>query len=325
LGPADLSEILSDVSRCTNPGVVVGPGDDAGVFRHKGSLMVETVDIITPIVDDPSTFGAICAANSVSDVFAMGGIPLTALAILGFATCDFGPEVIRRLLKGAVEKLQEAGACLIGGHSIEDNEFKFGFAVSGMVDKKSLLKASGARAGDILVLTKKLGTGILTSALKKGKVKRSHLKEAVTSMVTLNKTASKAAVSAGAHAATDVTGFGLLGHGLNMVRGSNTDLSINVGKVPLMSKVRELAAAGAVPKGAKKNLEFCLPHTTFSEEVPEGDRLALSDPQTSGGLLVALPQKGLRKFDSVMKKERMPYWTVGRVVKGRGRLIVHSD
>ena len=305
--------------------MIVGPGDDAGVFRHKGNLMVETVDIITPIVDDPSVFGAICAANSVSDVFAMGGTPLTALAILGFATCDFSPAVIRRLLKGAVEKLQEAGACLIGGHSIEDNEFKFGFAVSGTVDKKNLLKAGGAKAGDVLVLTKRLGTGILTSAIKKGKVKRSYLKEAVTSMVTLNKIASKAAVNAGAHAATDVTGFGLLGHGLNMVRGSHTDLFIEVEKVPLMSKVRELAAADAVPKGAKKNLEFCSPHTTFSEGVPEGDRLALSDPQTSGGLLVALPQKGLRKFDRVMKREHMPYWIVGRVVKGRGRLIVHSD
>jgi len=302
--------------------VVVGPGDDAGVFRYRDTLLVETVDIITPIVDDPYTFGAICAANSVSDVFAMGGKPLTALAILGFATCDFGPDVIKRLLKGAVDKLHEAGACLIGGHSIEDNEFKFGFAVSGVVERKHLLRAGGAKAGDILVLTKSLGTGILTSAVKKGKADKSLLKEVIDSMVSLNKTASKAAVSAGARAATDVTGFGLLGHGLNMARGSQINLIIYNDKVPLMSKVKELASAGVVPKGAVKNLEFCSRNTRFSTHVGDGDKLALSDPQTSGGLLVALPPKGLNKFDRAMKKGRLPYQVIGEVVKGGGKIIV---
>jgi selenide,water dikinase len=302
--------------------VVIGPGDDAGVFRHKGALMVGTVDIITPIVDDPYTFGAICAANSVSDIFAMGGTPLTALAILGFATCDFGPAVIKRLLKGAVDKLHEAGACLIGGHSIEDNEFKFGFAVSGVVETKNILKAAGARAGEILVLTKKIGTGILTSAAKKGKVKGASLKEAVQSMLSLNRTASKAAVSAGSNSATDVTGFGLLGHGLNMAKSSKVDLVIHHAKVPLMNHVDDLAAAGSVPKGARNNLEFCTKETTFSESVPEGKKLALSDPQTSGGLLIALSPKGLNKFDSIAKRNKMPYWVIGEVVKGRGRIIV---
>ncbi|RJR19620.1 MAG: selenide, water dikinase SelD [Nitrospiraceae bacterium] len=322
MGPADLSEILTDVYKCKNLGVVVGPGDDAGVFRYKDTLMVETVDIITPIVDDPYTFGAICAANSVSDVFAMGGKPLTALAILGFATCDFGPEVIKRLLKGAVDKLHEAGACLIGGHSIEDNEFKFGFAVSGVVERKNLLKAGGAKPGDILVLTKALGTGILTSAIKKGKAEKTLLKEVIDSMLLLNKTASKAAVSAGARAATDVTGFGLLGHALNMAKGSKINLVIHSNKVPLMSKVKELAAAGAVPKGAVKNLEFCSRNTIFSEAVNEGGKLALSDPQTSGGLLIALPSKGLNKFDSAMKKGRLTYRVIGEVVKGTGKLSI---
>jgi selenide,water dikinase len=284
--------------------------------------MVETVDIITPIVDDPYTFGAICAANSVSDVFAMGGKPLTALAILGFATCDFEPVVIRRLLKGALDKLQEAGACLIGGHSIEDSEFKFGFAVSGVVEKNSLLKAGGAKAGDILVLTKKLGTGIITSAVKKGKAGKAYLKEAVDSMLALNKEVSEAAVSAGAHAATDVTGFGLLGHGLNMARRSKVNLIINYQEVPLMKKVQELAAAGAVPKGAKNNLDFCTGSTTFSEQVSIGDRLALSDPQTSGGLLAALPQKGMKKFEKLMQREGVSFRVIGEVVKGPGRVTV---
>ncbi len=300
----------------------MGPGDDAGVFRHNDTLLVETVDIITPIVDDPYTFGAICAANAVSDIFAMGGVPLTALAILGYATCDFEPPVIKKLLKGAVDKLHEAGACLIGGHSIEDNEFKLGFAVTGVVEKDSILKAAGAKAGDTLVLTKKIGTGILTSAGKKGKIKDSSLKEAVESMIALNKTASKAAVSAGSQGATDVTGFGLLGHGLNMAKSSKADLVIYHAAVPYMKRVEELAAAGSVPKGAKNNLEYCSRDTTFAEGVAEGTRLALSDPQTSGGLLVSLPPGGIDTFDKIMKRGNVPFWIVGEVVKGRGRIIV---
>jgi selenide,water dikinase len=284
--------------------------------------MVETVDIITPIVDDPYEFGAICAANSVSDIYAMGGTPLTALAILGFATCDFGPPVIKKLLKGAVDKLHEAGACLIGGHSIEDNEFKFGFAVSGVVETKNILKAAGAKAGEILVLTKKIGTGILTSAAKKGRVKDASLKEAIQSMLSLNKTASQAAVSAGSGSATDVTGFGLLGHGLNMAKSSKADLIINHSKVPLMNNVDELAAAGAVPKGAKNNLEFCSSNTVFSEVVTAGKKLALADPQTSGGMLISLPPSGLKKFEQLMKRGKVPYWIIGEVVKGRGRIVV---
>jgi selenide,water dikinase len=284
--------------------------------------MVETVDIITPIVDDPYTFGAVCAANSVSDVYAMGGTPLTALAILGYASCDFGPPVIRRLLKGAMDKLNEAGACLIGGHSIEDNEFKFGFAVTGVVEKNKVLKAGGASAGDILVLTKKLGTGILTSAVKKGTIKKTYLKEVIDSMLMLNKIATKAAVSAGARAATDVTGFGLLGHALNMVKSSKVDLIINNINVPLMKKVKELASAGDVPRGAKNNLEFCSKNTIFHKNIGNGDRLALSDPQTSGGLLIAISPRGLKKFDQVAKKGKMPYWVIGEVVKGSGRIIV---
>jgi len=301
---------------------VVGPGDDAGVFRHKDTLMVETVDVITPIVDDPYEFGAICAANSVSDVFAMGGTPLTALAILGYASCDFGPAVIRRLLKGATEKLREAGACLMGGHSIEDEQFKFGFAVSGVVDKNSILKAGGARPGDTLVLTKKLGTGILTSAVKLKKMKEPALKPVIASMMSLNKIASRAAVASGARGATDVTGFGLLGHALNMAASSNADLVLQYDTVPFMKQVREFITAGVIPKGAKNNLAFVQKRTKFSKSLGDEDRLALADPQTSGGLLIALPPKGLKKFDSIAGREKMPYWIIGEVVKGRGRIRV---
>lgn len=284
--------------------------------------MVETVDVITPIVDDPYTFGAVCAANSVSDVFAMGGRPLTALAILGYASCDFGPPVIRQLLKGSVEKLNEAGACLIGGHSIEDEQFKFGFAVSGVVEKNAVLKVAGASAGDVLVLTKPLGTGILTSAVKLKKMKKAGLKTVVDSMLMLNKKASEAAVSAGSRAATDVTGFGLLGHALNIAKSSKVNLVIQYDKVPLMSRVKEFIAKGVVPKGAKNNLSFCSKNVDFSAGIEDVDRLSMSDPQTSGGLLICLPPKGLKKFKQRAGREKMPYWIIGEVVKGRGRIKV---
>jgi selenide,water dikinase len=265
--------------------------------------MVETVDVITPIVDDPYTFGAICAANSVSDVYAMGGTPLTALAILGFATCDFPPSVIRRLLKGAVDKLREAGTCLIGGHSIEDSEFKFGFAVSGAVDRQKILKAGGARAGDTLVLTKKLGTGVVASAVKKGMVKEAALRPAINSMLELNRTASKAAVTAGARAATDITGFGLLGHALNMAKSSGVNLVIHKDEVPFMKNVKELISSGVVLKGSRNNLDFARKDVSFPAGFNGADKLAMVDPQTSGGLLVALPESGLKKFERVMRKD----------------------
>jgi selenide,water dikinase len=302
--------------------MIIGPGDDAGVFRYGDTLMVETVDVITPIVDDPYTFGAICAANSVSDVFAMGGRPLTALAIIGFATCDYGPPVIRRLLKGAVEKLEEAGACLIGGHSIEDDEFKCGFAVSGVVDKDSLLPQAGARPGDILVLTKKIGTGILTSAVKLGKLKKSALKPAIDSMLTLNKTASKAATAAGAHAATDITGFGLLGHALNIATASKVELVIDFSSVPFMKGVRKFIESGIVQKGARNSLNYVSAKVNFPDSLDEADRMSLVDPQTSGGLLISLPEKGLSRFSRIMRRNDAPFWVIGQVRKGHGGITV---
>lgn len=284
--------------------------------------MVETVDVITPIVDDPFTFGAVCAANSVSDIFAMGGTPLTALAILGYPSCDYKPAVIRRLLKGAIEKLQEAGACLIGGHSIEDEQFKFGFAISGTVEKNNILKAGGAKAGDVLVLTKQIGTGVLCSAVKRKKMKESSLKQVIASMLTLNKTAAEAAVRAGAKGATDVTGFGLLGHALNIAESSGVDLVIQNEGVPFMKRAKEFISAGFVPKGAKNNLGFVQKKTTFSKGISDVDKLALADPQTSGGLLVAISQKRVAKFKNALKKANTPYWIIGEAVKGRGRIIV---
>ncbi len=278
--------------------------------------------MITPIVDDPYTFGAICAANAVSDVYAMGGIPHSALAFLGFSSCDFGPSVIRKLLKGCIDKLEEAGACLVGGHSIEDSEFKFGLAVTGSVDGRTILRVNGASAGDILILTKPVGTGILASAFKRRKIKTTVFKKAVRSMLQLNRAASKAATLSGAKAATDVTGFGLLGHGLNMAKGSQVDLMIFYDKIPLMDEVKKCASLGMSPAGAKRNFEFCSKDVSFPRNFPVEDRFILSDPQTSGGLLIALPEKGLDKFNGIAKKEKMLYWVIGKVKKGKGRIHI---
>ncbi len=322
MGPADLTEILADLRKIKTPGVIVGPGDDAGVRLFKGSAIVETVDIITPIVDDPYTFGAISAVNSISDIYAMGGSPVSALAILGFSSCDFKPLVIKKLLKGAIDKLKEAGASLIGGHSIEDKEFKFGLSVTGKVDKNRILKANGISAGDVLILTKPLGTGILSSAFKRGVIKDTALNIAISSMLTLNKTSSKAAVSAGSRAATDVTGFGLLGHALNMAKDTKLDMVIVHGKVPVMHRVKDIVASGIAPKGAHNNLEFFSRRATFSQNLSKGEKLIIADPQTSGGLLIALSRKSLNKFDRIAKKGKMPYWIIGEVVKGKGRITV---
>jgi selenide,water dikinase len=252
----------------------------------------------------------------------MGGTPLTALAILGYATCDYGPAVIRNLLNGAINKLKEAGACLIGGHSIEDNEFKLGFAVTGVLHKNRILKADSAAAGNILILTKPLGTGILTSAVKLNKMKKQGLNKVIASMLKLNKDASLAAVHAGAKAATDVTGFGLLGHALNMAQSSRADVRIFFDQVPVMNRVIDFIASGVIPKGAKKNLEFCGKNVSFAGKISHEEKLALADPQTSGGLLIALPEKALNRFTEIANKSKMQYWIIGEFTRGKGKIKV---
>ncbi|MBI5196721.1 MAG: selenide, water dikinase SelD [Nitrospirae bacterium] len=316
--------MLSNLHEDKDRRVIVGPGDDAGVCLFEGGAIVETVDVITPLVDDPYTFGAISAANSMSDVYAMGGTPVTALAILGFSSCDYGHSVIKELLEGAQAKIKEAGAALIGGHSIEDAEFKFGLSVTGRVDKNKILRAGGAVPGDILILTKPLGTGILASAFKRKAINDKDLKKAIVSMLTLNGTASKAALAAGAHAATDITGFGLIGHALNMVKDSKTDFVFYHDKIPVMEKVKNLAASGIAPKGAHNNLKFFSDKITFPKNFSNAEKLILSDPQTSGGLLIAVPQKGINKFRQFAQRKNMPYWEIGNVVKGRGRIVVEG-
>ena len=296
----------------------MGPGDDAGVYLINGAAIVETVDVITPVVNDPFTFGAISANNSLSDIYAMGGTPVAALAIAGFPSCDYTPAVLKEILRGAVYSLKKAGAALIGGHSFEDTELKFGLSVTGTISIGNVLKVSGAVDGDIIIITKPLGIGILATALKGRKITDEEMKPAIKWMMDLNDLASELAVKAGATACTDITGFGLLGHSHNMVKNSSVDFIIEQDKVPVMDKVTHLIEAGMVPAGAYNNLGFFQDKTDFAANIREEEKIALSDPQTSGGLLITLKEDRITIF-----KERGIFFSViGRVVKGSGRISV---
>jgi len=296
--------------------VLVGPGDDAGVCLVNGQAIVETVDVITPVVNDPFTFGEISATNSISDVYAMGGKPVSAMAVAGFPLCDYGPDVLSEILKGAVSVLDRVGVALVGGHSFDNSEIKFGLSVMGIVDRDRILRTTGACEGDALVLTKPLGIGILTTALKGGILSDDEMKEAIEWMKTVNGRASELALSAGASACTDITGFGLLGHALNMLKGATTDFVIESGKVPLMGRVMEMIDEGMVPGGAHRNLEFVSDCIDWGPRVPEEMRLVLADPQTSGGLLISVKENGVGFFE----EEGLFYRIIGRVIKGSGRI-----
>ena len=298
--------------------MLVGPGDDAGVYLIGDQAIVETVDVITPVVNDPFTFGAISATNSISDVYAMGGRPLTALAVAGFPSCDYGPSVLKEIIRGAVDALRRAGAVLIGGHSFEDSEIKFGLSVTGVVSMDKILRVGGAAEGDVLILTKPLGIGILTTALKGGKLSDSEISPAVEWMLTLNEAASALAVRAGAAACTDVTGFGLLGHALNMVSGTDLDFVFYNERIPVMDRVREMIDNGMVPEGAYHNLRFFEGKAEFPPGFAEEKKLLLSDPETSGGLLIAVKEDGLKVFE----ESDSFFAVIGRVARGAGKVKV---
>ena len=275
-----------------NPDVLVGSSsfDDAGVYRIASDLvLIQTVDFFTPIVDDPYDYGQIAAANALSDVYAMGGTPRTALALVCWPPTGLDPEILGRILAGGVDKCAEAGCAIIGGHSIQDEELKYGLAVTGTGHPDRLLTNAGARPGDVLVLTKALGTGALTTALKNGAVEQEEIAEAVESMKRLSASAAELAVEAGTRGATDVTGFGLVGHAVQLADASGVTLVIETDALPLFGRVEELALAGHVPGGGRNNRSYFEPRTSIAGSVGEGRRLAAFDPQTSGGLLLAVP------------------------------------
>ncbi len=310
-----MDRVLGALPRVTNENVLVGfdTADDAGVYKLTAELaLVQTVDFFTPIVDDPFTYGAIAAANSLSDVYAMGGRPISALSILAYpAAGDL--DDLEQILKGGAEKMIEADCALIGGHSVADAEIKFGYAVTGTVHPARVKANAGARAGDALVLTKRIGTGVISTALKRGIARDADVEGSIRSMLELNRRACERMLEFDAHGCTDVTGFGLIGHAREMALASGVTIEITVDAVPLLQGAIEAARAGAVPAGLKNNRDFagCAVETT-REIAPELDDL-LYDPQTSGGLLISLPEKDAAHFENA--------WRIGRVLDNGERPI----
>lgn len=255
--------------------------------------LILTVDYFTPIVDDPYSFGAIAAANALSDVYAMGGKPLLALNIVGFPIGKLPKEVLAEILRGGAEKAMEAGVLIVGGHSIDDDEPKYGLAVTGVIHPDLVVTNKRARAGDDLILTKPLGMGIISTAIKKEKASASLVRRAVQVMSTLNRDAAEAMTEVGAHACTDITGFGLLGHLYGMTRASGVGAKIKLSKVPILPEVWELAKEGCIPGGTRKNYSFLQEKeaVTWDPGIDEMTRLVISDAQTSGGLLIAVAKE----------------------------------
>ena len=322
MGPEDLRAALSALPRGPKPRrLLVGPEswDDAGVWRLTPTLaVVQTVDFITPIVDDPYDFGRIAAANALSDVYAMGGRPTLALTIVGFPSETADPRILRWMLRGGATALAEAGVTLMGGHSVRDREMKLGFAVTGEVHPKRIVTNAGARAGDVLVLTKPVGTGILATALKRGRLARADLRLLTGTMAALNAEAADAMRRAGVRAATDVTGFGLLGHALNLARASRRTLRIWGPSVPFLPGATDLAAEGVYAAGLEANLRYVDREVLWPREIPLGLRRLLADPQTSGGLLMATPPERVAALLARLRRRGVAAAVIGEV-RSRGR------
>ncbi len=286
-----LSELLQTLPRQSHPDLLVGTDflDDAAVWRvNDQQVMVQTLDFFTPILDDAFDFGAVAAANALSDVFAMGATPTTALTILAYPLETLPLTILRELMAGAVEKVNEARAQLVGGHSIDDDTLKLGFSVTGLTHPDKLWSNRGARVGDVLVLTKAVGTGTLTGALKNGELSYDDIAEAIASMKTLNDLALPDDLHRAVHAATDVTGFGILGHGLHLAEGSGVTLELNAQAVPLLDHAAETLAQNILTKAHRSNTDYVQGHTSGRERISESAWWALTDPQTSGGLLLAV-------------------------------------
>jgi selenide, water dikinase len=297
IGQADLRAALAALPESQDPRVLVGhgTGDDAAVVRLSEDVaLVETVDIFPPIVDDAYDYGRIAAANALSDIYAMGARPLNALSFIAWPVETLGTQSLAPVLAGASAICAEAGIAISGGHSIIDEEPKFGLFVTGTVHPQRIVTNGGAKPGDMLVLTKPIGTGVLTTAAKRGRLPREGLAEAVESMAALNRAAAEAMLEAGASAATDVTGFGLLGHLGNVLRASSAragrplGAALTYARVPLFPRVEEFLAAGLCPGGTRRNLDFAAPSARFADGIDANRRLLLADAQTSGGLLIAI-------------------------------------
>lgn len=325
IGPGDLEEILKDLSLPVDPNLLLSSEywSDAGIYRlNETTALVQSVDFFTPIVDDPYDFGKIAVANSLSDIYAVGGKPLLALNIVCFPIKDMDKTILKEILKGGLDKLNEAGTLMLGGHSVEDPEIKYGVAVTGIVHPEKFVTNRGAKKSDLLVLTKPIGTGILSTALK-GKLLDNRTTEyLVETMARLNKSASEIMMEIGVNSCTDITGFGLLGHCLEMARASKVTIRIFKDKIPTLPKVYDFASMGIVPAGGRRNINYC------DKLVEKGntDPITLDilgDPQTSGGLLISLPEKNAEVLVSRLKEaDHKEVSIIGEVIEESSGKIV---
>ncbi len=323
-----LAEVLHRLPAARDPNLLVGleTGDDAGVYRIAPDLaVVNTVDFFPPIVDDPRDSGRIAAANALSDIYAMGARPLTAMNLVAFPKQGLALEVLHEILRGGTATLAEAGVALVGGHSITDPEPKYGLAVTGLVDPKRVVTNAGAAPGERLVLTKPIGTGIVTTALKQGVAGADVVRHAVTSMARLNRRAAELMVEEGARACTDITGYGLLGHGARMAAASGVTLRIAHALVPPLPGALELAAQGVAPGGLAANRRAFSANVRFDDAVPAAWRELLFDPQTSGGLLVALPEAGAARLVQRLAAEGVTAAIIGRVEPREGVVLINVE
>lgn len=327
---AFLKEVLGGLSVPDDPRVLVGipAGDDAGIYDlEDGRCLVQTVDVFTPIVDDPYRFGQIAAANSVSDVYAMGGVPLTALSIIGFPAREIPDAALTEILRGGIDKMKEAGVSIIGGHSINDSEIKAGFAVTGVIDRHKVVTNAGAQIGDALILTKPLGTGVISFAWQIGRTSAETMEKAADSMAQLNKAAAELMNQFGAHAATDVTGFSLMGHLSEMALRSGVDVELTWDALPWLDGVLGCAAQGILPGAIERNKESCGHAVAAGETVSELMLDLCFDAQTSGGLLIAVDKKDAAALLKALREAGMTEAAcIGRITgKGSGKIHVVTD
>ena len=307
IGPSELREVLHTLPETKkDPNLLVGldTGDDAGVYKLTDDLaIVQTLDFFTPIVDDPYDFGQVAAANALSDVYAMGGTPITALNIVAFPIFNLDKSILTEILRGASDKVQEAGCNLVGGHSIDDQEPKFGLSVTGTIHPDDIRTNAGAKLGDKLILTKPIGVGISTTALKRGLLTDDEIRRVTAVMATLNKDAAEVMKAYDVHACTDVTGFGLLGHLSEMAAESHQALTIMKDDVPVLSRVRDLAEEGVIPGGSKNNFNHVKAVVHFDERLDSIDQIILADAVTSGGLLMSVnPDEAAAMIDALQNK-----------------------
>lgn len=323
ISPGDLHNALCglDVPKDANTLIGIESFEDAGVYKISEDLaLVQTIDFSTPTVNDPYMFGQITAANALSDVYAMGAIPKTALNIVGYSMSNFGSQTLKEILRGGIDKLREAGVSLLGGHSVDDIETKYGLSVTGFVHPEKIVLNRGARPGDYLILTKPVGNGIVSTGIKEGVVDEADVRDMIAVMASLNKEASEVMITARAHAATDVTGFGLIGHLKEMIE-EDVGVELSMTSIPCFAKTVELVLKGIFPGGLEKNRAFYEADVIGAKNGPM--EKIIYDPQTSGGLLIAVSSNNMDMFRRAAETSELDYWVIGRFVKKpRGKIIL---